>query len=191
MAFRVDASGPMRTLPAIIRNLMSKLTAAGAVLLLAGLLLLAGCGSSEEESSGPARYEVEPFNGWPPESKEKKVGGYVENSWYDPAAEDIVFAVDSRASEGAGSPLANAELGQLQTSKLPGYRERTLKKVKLGGRPAVLWAYDVAGESHVDFFFEECDTSFVVRGTTSPIAYEALSESFREMASTIKAKCDE
>jgi hypothetical protein len=169
---------------------MIKLTAIMAAALLASLPLLTGCGGSSDPVD-PTAYEIEIFNGWPQVKREEKVGGYVENAWRDP--ESPIIAVDTRAAgDEAGTPMANADLARVQTSELPGYKERGVKRVKLGRRPAVQWAYDTADErAGIDFFFEECGISFVVRGTMGQIAFEALSESVREMAETIKVKgCD-
>lgn len=158
---------------------------------LASALLLTGCGGDEAKSAGPVGYDVDIYNGWPQTADERKIGGYTESEWYDPANAQITIAIDSRSAQDAGTPGASAELARVQTSKLPGYRERGMKRMRVGGRQAIRWAFDVAGESHVEFFFEECGTSFVVRGTTIPVSFEALSESFYEMAATIKARCDE
>jgi hypothetical protein len=85
--------------------------------------------------------------------------------------------------------MANAALARIQSYKLPGYEERGMKWIRLAGKPAVRWAFHTAGErSGIDYFFEECGISFVVRGTMGNVAYESLSESFREMAATIKVK---
>jgi hypothetical protein len=171
---------------------MIKLTAIFVAALLAPLLLLTGCGSSSKPAD-PTAYSIKVFNGWPQVKKEEKVGGYVENAWRDP--ESPIIAVDSRPSEETGSPMANAELAQIQTYELPGYEEKRggLKKVKLGSRPAIRFAYYTAEErSGIDFFFEECGISFVVRGTMGQVAFAALSESVQEMAETIKVKgCSE
>jgi|GEM_PF-2682106 len=169
---------------------MIKLTATGAATLLAALLLMAGCGSSDK-TVDPTAYDVEPFNGWPQITKEEKVGGYVENAWLDPASP--IFAVDSRPADETGSPTASAGLALVQTHELPGYKERWMKKVNLAGRPTIELAFDTADErSGIDFFFEECGISFVTRGTMGQVAFAALSQSMREMTRTIKVKdCEE
>jgi hypothetical protein len=170
---------------------MIRFTALPAAGLIAALALLTGCGSSAKPAD-PSAYKIEIFNGWPQVKKEEKTGGYIENAWRDP--ESPIIAVDTRAAEeGTGSPMVNADLARIQTSELPGYKERGVKRVKLGNRPAVQFAYDTAAErSGIDFFFEECGISFVVRGTMGQVAFVALSESVREMTETIKVKdCDE
>jgi hypothetical protein len=167
------------------------MTATVVAALLAALLLLTGCGSSST-SVDPSAYNIKIFNGWPQVKKEEKVGGYIENAWRDP--ESPIIAVDTRAaSDDVGSPMANADLARIQTSELPGYKERSFKRVKLGSRSAMSFAYDTAAErAGIDFLFEECGISFVVRGTMGQYGFEALAPSIREMAETIKVKdCDE
>jgi hypothetical protein len=135
-------------------------------------------------------YDVELFNGWPQDENDKRVGSYLESAWHDPALLTTVIAIDARESDETGSPLAEAELARIQTNQLPDYRERGLKKIVLGGKPTVRWAFDVTGERRIDYFFEECGTDIVVRGTTPPGTFSSLSESFRSIASTIKVVCD-
>jgi hypothetical protein len=170
---------------------MIKLTVTLVAALLAALLLFTGCGGSSKPVD-PTAYSIEINNGWPQVKKEEKVGGYVENAWRDP--ESPIIAVDTRAADDVtGSPMANADLARVQTSELPEYKERGVKRIKLGHRPAVQFAYDTAEErSGIDFFFEECGISFVVRGTMGQVAFEALSRSIREMTETIRVEgCDE
>jgi hypothetical protein len=153
------------------------------------VVVFAGCGGGSS-SPNPADYKVKIFNGWPQDQNQEQVGGYTESSWHDPAVpKDITITIDSRVADEAGSPAANADLARIQTTQLSGYRERGMKRIKLGGRPTVQWSFDFADESRVDLFFEECGISFLVRGLATPVSFEALSESFREMTSTIKANC--
>jgi hypothetical protein len=170
---------------------MIKLTVTVVAVLLTSLLILTGCGGSSKPVD-PNAYSIEIFGGWPQVKKEEKVGGYIENAWRDP--ESPIIAVDTRvAGDDVGSPMTNADLARIQTSELPGYKERAFKRVKLGSRSAVSFAYDTANErAGIDFFFEECGISFVVRGTLGQYGFEALAPSIREMAGTIKVKdCDE
>jgi hypothetical protein len=166
---------------------VTKLTLTVLATLPAALLLLAGCGDSSK-SVDPSAYSIEIFNGWPQIKKEERVGGYIENAWRDP--ESPIIAVDTReAGDGVGSPMANADLAQIQTSLLPEHKNHGIKRIKLGHRPAVQFAYDTGAKySEIDFFFEECGISFVVRGLVGQVGFEALSESIREMAETIKVK---
>jgi hypothetical protein len=166
-----------------------KLTVTVAVALLTALLLTS-CGGSSKPVD-PSAYSLT-IIGWPQVKKEEKVGGYIENAWRDP--ESPIIAVDTRAaSDDVGSPMANADLARIQTSELPGYKERGFKRVKLGSRSAVSFAFDSAAErAGIDFFFEECGISFVVRGTMGQYGFEVIAPSIREMAESIKVKdCDE
>lgn len=169
---------------------------AGVVLALiaigAAALALSACGSSSTEAATrPARYDVTIHNGWPQIADEKEVAGFLESAWRDPVGP--IIAINTRLSDETGSPMANAELAQIQTSKLPDYRERGLRRTSLfDGRPAVSWGFDISKEeSRFELFFEECDTSFIVRGAMPTIGFESFAYAFREMASSIKAHCDE
>jgi hypothetical protein len=163
-------------------------------------LLLTG-GSDETAAVDPAiaaqqnyhqaQYAAGVSSGWPQDASDRRVGHYLESAWHDPASSATTFVIDSRSSEDAGSPIAAAELARVQTRELPGYRERGLKRIRLAGRPAVRWAFDVGGEARLEYFFEECGVSFVVRGSTPPVAWEALSGFFRGMATVITANCED
>jgi len=171
---------------------------------LAAAAILSGCGSggTGQASTNPrpassppqyhqANYDVEIFSDWPQEESDKRVGAYSESAWADPESAIITLRIDSRPSAGTGTPVANAELARAQVNHLPGYQERSFGKISLGGRSAIRWTYNLFGEGRVGYFFSECGTSFAVLGATPPQAFASLSESFQEMAGTIKALCSE
>ncbi len=167
---------------------MIKLALLGAALLaLAGCA--AGCGSSSEPDR-PATYKITINNGWPKVVDEKKVAGFLESAWRNPVGP--TFAVNTRLASETGSPMYNAQLAQIQTSKMPGYRERGMKREKVGGRPVVRWAFDVANEeSRVEYFFEECDTLFILRGAMGTVGFEAFARDWHAYTASIKPDCDE
>lgn len=174
--------------------------------LLAGLaaaLILAGCGGggSDQATAQPrpksvppffhqAHYDVRIYTGWPQDESDKKVGSYLESAWHDPAGSIADILIDSRESADTGSPIANAELARVQAEQLPGYREHDFKKVMLGAQPAVRWAYDLSGKERLDYFFERCGTSFIVRGSFPPTSLAIYPPSIQTMASAIKVVCD-
>jgi len=167
---------------------MIKLALLGAALL-ALVACAAGCGSSSEPDR-PATYKITINNGWPKVVDEKKVAGFLESAWRDPVGP--TFAVNTRLASETGSPMYNAQLAQIQTSKMPGYRERGMKREKVGGRPVVVWAFDVANEeSRVEYFFEECDTLFILRGAMGTVAFAAFARDWHAYAASIKPDCDE
>lgn len=173
-----------------------------AVALLATLLALPGCGGDDSADatakprpkSEPPLYHQKEYDaetGWEQDVSDRKVGSYLESVWHDPASFSSKLIIDSRPAEGSPSPLIAAELSRAQANWLPNYRERSLKKVKLGQRSAIRWAYHAAGEGRIEYFFEECGTSFMFRGSTAPIAFGPFSEFYGVVASRVKALCDE
>jgi hypothetical protein len=164
-------------------------------------LALTGCGGTStpktvlvHPSAKPplyhqTRYDIE--TGWEQETSDKRVGAYLESAWHDFASFSSKILIDSRTSAGAAPPLVAAELARVQANRLPGFRDRGIKRVKLGHYPAIRWSFFGAGKDWVEYFFEECGTSLVFRGSTSPIALEDFSRFYREIASGIKIRCDE
>ncbi|MDX6609993.1 MAG: hypothetical protein QOF85_1918 [Solirubrobacterales bacterium] len=146
---------------------------------------------TKQQNYHQAEYAVGVSSGWPQDENDRRIGGnYLESAWHDPASTAARFVIDSRPSDETGSPMASAELARIQAHQLPGYRQRGLKEITLWSHPAVRWAFDVAGEAWIEYFFEECGTSIVVRGSTPPVAWEPLTEFFRGMAETITANCE-
>lgn len=170
---------------------MTKLVPLAAALLVL-VACVAGCGSSSGDSGPerPATYKITINNGWPKIADEKKVAGFLESAWRDPVGPTV--AVNTRLASETGSPMYNAQLAQVQTSKMPGYRERGMKREKVGGRPVVHWSFDVANdESRDEYFFEECGTLFILRGAMGQISFGAFAEDFRNYTASIKPDCEE
>jgi hypothetical protein len=155
----------------------------------AAAMSLAGCG--ESDPAKPTDYKVEADPSWPQVAKHKRVEGYVENAWRDPAYTYVIFAIDTRSSDETAPPLASAQLARIQTTNLVGFEERGMRWIRLGGRPAVRWSFNVSNRAHIEYFFEECGISFLVRGTTGLPSFSAISEHMRAMAATIKTACSE
>ena len=133
-------------------------------------------------------YDVETT--WEQDASERKVGRYLENTWHDPAAVSSLLVIDSQASDDTVPPLAAAELARIQTGRLSAYHERSFKKVKVGGHPAVRWAFDVASEGYIEFFFAKCGTSISLHGSTTLPSFENFADYYRVVASRVKVVCD-
>lgn len=166
---------------------MNRMAAIVAVALLVGAVL-AGCGGSSP--ADPAAYHAHIYTDWPQLKKHEQVEGWDESAWRDPAYSYVIITIDTRAADETGSPLHNAQLAWVQTTRLQGFKERGMRWITLGGKPAVRWAFDMGGQANIRWFFEECGVSFLVRGTTGLYGFPVLSESMREMAATIKGDCN-
>jgi hypothetical protein len=195
-ASRIEEGSSRRRQAAIVAGVLVLL-----VLIVSAILLLtSGSGGdapvvdpviAAQQNYHQAQYAAGVSSGWPQDESDRRVGGYLESAWHDPASTVTTFVIDSRASDEMGSPMAAAELARLQSRYLPHYKERGMKAIRLAGRPAVRWAFNAAGLAHLYYFFEECGISFVVRGSTPAVAWEALSGFFRGMATVITANCEE
>jgi hypothetical protein len=171
---------------------------------LAALALIAnGCGGGdgEDKTSSVKRPSAEPpayhqteydiETTWTQETSDEKVGSYLQSVWHDPASFSSKMIIDSRPAAGAPPPMAAAELSRVQATWLPKYRERSLKRIKIDHRPTVRLAFFAAGEDRIEYFFEECGTSIVFRGSTAPSLYEPFSRAYGIDVSQIKLVCVE
>ena len=164
---------------------------------------LSGCGSSgeaettsevERPSADPPVYHQTAYDvetGWTLDTSDEKVGDYLHTVWHDFASEDFKLIIDSRPAEGASPPMTAAELSRVQASWLPKYKEISLRRVKLDQRPAVRFAYFAAGQERIEYFFEECGTSIIFRGSAEPAADNNFPYYYRSIASGVKLVCDE
>ena len=137
-----------------------------------------------------AQYDAGIVNAWPQGASDRRVGAYLESSWRYPVNRAAAITIYSRAADGASSGAAAAELARIQTNKLPDYREGSLNEIELRGIPAARWSFDLGGASYVEYFFEECDVDFVVRGSAPSDVWNELADLFHAMVTEITAKCD-
>jgi len=180
---------------------MTKLKTTAAVTIAVVSIIAAGCGGGKSNdktavarpSANPPLYRQTHYDvetNWPQDASDRKVGHYLESVWHDPANLSSKLVIDSRASDGTAPPLAAAELAQIQANQLPEYHERSFKKVTIGGHPAIHWAFDVAGEGYIEYFFAECGTSIFLHGSTSLVSYEPFARFYGIAASSVKILCE-
>jgi hypothetical protein len=153
-----------------------------------------GASTVKRPSAKPPVYHLAEYDmetGWTNETLDEKVGSYLQSVWHDPASFSSKLIIDSRPAAGAPPPMAGAELARVQANWLPKYQERSLKRVKLGRRSMIRLVYFAAGEDRIEYFFEECGTSIIFRGSTTPIAFEPFSRFYGIVASRVKAVCAE
>jgi hypothetical protein len=160
--------------------------------------------SHDDPSNGgtiPANYQnyhqvqfaIAITNSWPQDRSDRRprVGDYLESSWRYPSNPAAGIAVYSRSGDESGSPVAAANLAQVQTRGLPGYEERGLKPTSLRGNPAVRWNFALSDAVYLEYFLEECGVSLVFRGSAPRSVWPELSSIFDDTAKSITAKCEE
>jgi hypothetical protein len=175
---------------------------AGVVVILAAIAVVAtqlGDDSSDHPNVDPSiaehqnyhqvQYDAGIVNAWAPAESDRQVGAYLESTWHYPLDRTVAFTIDSRKADETGSSVAAANLAQLQFHKLYDYRERSLEPITLRGIPAVRWSFALGKTIFVEYFFEECDIDFIVRGTAPSDTWSELAPFFRQMAMGITAKC--
>jgi hypothetical protein len=164
--------------------------------------VLLGCGSSSDQPSIERRitehqnyhqkqYDAGIANPWPLVQSDRRVGDYLETSWYYPGNPAATFTIYSRTADETGSPTAAADLARVQTLRLPDYSEGDLKEEQIRNNPAVRWNFNLGDAVYVELFFEECGIDFVVRETAPTSAlWDELTPFFDQMGEMVTAKCD-
>ena len=178
-------------------------------LLVAVALSISGCGSASSNAPSPpepkavrqnlgglplfhqADYDIEIYRGWTREKNDEKAGPYLESAWNDPASDEIILFVDSRAGVEDGSSRREAERAREKASRSPDYHERSFDSVGLGGHRAIRWVFREGHTRWLEFFFDQCGIGIVTRGTAIPTSFGTLGESFQEMSSSIGVHCQE
>jgi hypothetical protein len=144
----------------------------------------------EQQNYHQTQYAAGVSTSWPQDSNDKRVGGYLESAWHDPASEEVVYVIDSISSEESGTPIATAQVSRIHARQMPDYKEHGMKRVKIRDTPAVRWKYYAGGRSWVEYYFEECGVNMVVRGSSPLPSLENFAEFYRGMTFTITANCD-
>lgn len=178
----------------------SKALFACSAALLVAALFLAGCGGSSDTTTGQevkaepplyhqALYDFEPFNGAVQAESDKRIGNTLESVWADPNNAQASITVTA-STESPNSPREEAELLRQQMKQLPGYRERSFKAVKLRGRPATQWTYEIAGIGRVTYYFEACDIhyGFIANAFEEPFGIP-IELRYRRLAKLIVPVC--
>jgi hypothetical protein len=137
-----------------------------------------------------AQYDAGIANAWAPDGSDRRIGSYLESSWRYPFNQAAAFTIYSSTAGETGSPAAAADLARVQIHKLPGYRERGQKEIRLRGIPAVRWTFGLPGTVYVEYFFEECGIGLITRASAPAGIWDELASLFQRMATLTTANCD-
>jgi hypothetical protein len=172
------------------------------VALLAVALFLVSCGGGSSDTTAADRpksepplyhqalYDFETFGGAIQVESDKRIGNTLESVWANPNNAKETVAITASTGEGLGSPREEAELAREQMKLLPGYRERSFKAVKLRGRPATQWTYEIAGIGRSEYFFEACDVHYAFIANAYEKPFELPIElRYRRIAKLIAPVC--
>jgi len=192
---------------------MSKSTA-----LLVTTVLLAGCGGAREESAtstatvtvertvttpnakttASAGTSLKPYYArlytadvparWTQEKGERGSAARTTSQWRDPADANTAVLIDTSEGEDYTSQQ-KAETVRAQTRTAGSYHEISFSPTQLGGRDGWEWQFEVSGDRRVDYFVSACNTAFAVLGSTSPQRFDALQDTFRQVASSVAPNC--
>ncbi len=168
--------------------------------LLMAVVLLSGCGGSSDapatqqvKAEPPlyhqALYDFETFGGAIQVESDKRIGNTLESVWADPNNALATITVTA-STESPNLSREEAELSREQMKQLPGYRERSFKAVKLRGRPATQWTYEIAGIGRGAYFFEACDVhyAFIANAFEEPFGVP-IELRYRRIAKLIVPVC--
>jgi hypothetical protein len=185
------------------KSMTRRTIVAGVLVVLAAIAVetaLLGCGSSdrpsverritEHQNYHQKQYDAGIANPWPLVQSDRRVGDYLETSWYYPGDREASFTIYSRTADETGSPRTAADVARVQTLRLPGYSEGGLKEERIRDNPAVHWNFELGDAVYVEYFFEECGVEFVVRETAPSALWDELSSFFDQMSEMVTAKCD-
>jgi hypothetical protein len=123
--------------------------------------------------------------GW--ERKDSTLAGGIQRSeWRDPASPSTSVLVDAVA-EATSTPEERARRNRDRGAAKPGYRERQLAAVTLGGREGFVWDYELSGRRIVDYFLNDCGDGYAVQGTAPPDVFDRQAPRFRAAAASLRS----
>lgn len=127
---------------------------------------------------------------WKAGDVDKRNSTRLTNTWMNPDDPRIYVLIDTLLRPSDTDPLENARNVRSWKKDAPGYRETSLERTSLSGKPAAEWVFHVPSEgTKVDFFFGECNVDVAVLGAAPPEHFDRFHPLFRRIAETVKARC--
>ncbi len=135
-------------------------------------------------------YSVEPPAGWTKDAEVIEEPPYYPNLWRRPGGDGGAYVrVEGTTAVEGQDPVEAEEGSRRRTSESPDYREIGFGPVRLMGRAAVRWDYEVEGDRRVVFGFVECGTGLAIVGSTSRAAFASQERGFEAVANSLRANC--
>jgi hypothetical protein len=135
-------------------------------------------------------YTVDRPADWTTEEDDaEQSGGFLRSRWRDPASSSTSILIDAQEESTSAQDKANEV--RAATSGTPGYQEISFAPTTMNGVSAIRWEFMVSGTHRVDYFVHDdsCGVGVAVLGTTSPESWDALRQTFSDVADSVSIDC--
>jgi hypothetical protein len=116
-------------------------------------------------------------------------GGFLRSKWRDPGNSSTSVLIDAQEESASAQDKANEV--RAATAQTGGYQEISFTPTTMNGVTAIRWEFVVSGTHRVDYFVHDdsCGVGVAVLGTTSPDNWEALRQTFSDVADSVSIDC--
>ena len=123
---------------------------------------------------------------WPLVEDENQRAELVRSKW-EKDGENTSVLIDAVPGE-TQAPAEKAASIRAVVSQQSSYRELRFDPVRLGGRDAYRWVFELEGDRRVDYFVAGCGGGYAVLGSTSPLRFRRYEATFRAVAASLDCK---
>jgi hypothetical protein len=120
---------------------------------------------------------------------EQQSGGLLRSQWRDPDNSSTSILIDAQEESASAQDKANQV--RAATSNTPGYQEISFRPTTMNGVSAIRWEFTVSGTHRIDYFVHDdsCGVGVAVLGSSSPGDFEALRQTFSDVADSVSIDC--
>jgi len=123
---------------------------------------------------------------WPLVEDKNQRAELVRSKW-EKDGEKTSVLIDAVPGE-TQEPAEKAASIRAVVSQESSYRELGFDPVRLGGRDAYRWVFELEGDRRVDYFIGGCGGGYAVLGSTSPSRFRRYEATFRAVAASLDCK---